>query len=1419
LSEPEPTSQPSGRVPRSARQRVLLAVLALVALLLALAVAVVGVGAWAWNSAWAQQRVLPHVPGLTLEAPQGRLNGGAFGAQRLRWEGPDLVVEIDALRWADAQWRWRPSAGAWVGLTLAQPQARSVRVTRKPTAPKAAEPLRPPSSLKLPLEALLKGLRLGSVQLDGDTLLTALEADLHLGADSGARHRIDQLSLTRGPMQLTGRASIGTGGDLPLSADLEIHTPPGTPQSWRAALQVLGPLQRLGLSATLRTESGAGATATATATPFAEWPLAALALQTRDLDLSLLAPGLPETRLSGTAALADVTAGAPLRLQLALDNAAAGPWDAGRLPLRSVRGNLQGRPSEPDRLAFDGLVVELGRSANGGRVSGSGRWQAAQLDLQLKLEGVQAAQLDTRAPVASLDGNVELALQGLVLPGAAGAAAATTLAGPRALQGRVQTQLRGRLPALAQGRRPPPPLELNAEAHFELPADAALAFELKRFEASSGTARASGTLQARRDAAGAWTANSAGTLTSFDLAAWWPAATAGRSSNLNGAWDADLLLPASAPVAASAKAAAGNLLDTLRGAAGLTLAASTLAGVPLSGKAALKAAGGGLRVEADLQVAANTLRLNGGIAAGLHDWRAELDAPALAALAPLLALVSPMLPAAQGHAPSAGTLRASATANGRWPALRSEGRLQIDGLRTPQLQLAQAQVQWSFNGTALDAPLTLNAELSGVAQAGRRLDRLQARLDGSLRNHRLTLNATSPLRPPAWTDALTDALIDARPAAPATPPGSILNLQLQGRWQPASNEATATLGAGEWRGTVAQLRAAPRAEGSVPWLSARDLQAQFSLNADGQLRQAVLAPGRVELFGSALTWQQAGWQAAERAGAPPQITLLARLEPMQVAPFLARLQPGAGWSGDLTVGARASVRSAARFDADIVVERGSGDLALTVADTTRQLGLSQLRLALAAHDGRWQATQVLVGSAIGVLSGTQTADAPVDAAVPPAQAPLRGGVELRVADAGVWAAWLPPGWRLGGALQASAVLGGSVGMPTYRGTVSGDRLLVRNIFEGINLQEGTLRVALNSDEAVIERIDFVGSAGGTLHVEGRAGRTGVSGQPQLALKVVTDQFRALDRVDRRVALSGSADVGLRAGRLSVNGRFTVDEGLIDVSAADAPALDADILVVGRTSAAGKPIAVVDGGKAPGTGALAGADIDLRVALGDALQLRGRGLDTRLGGQLRITTTPAGPLAVRGVVNTVQGTYSAYGQNLAIERGTISFAGDVANPQLDILALRADIDMRVGVVVSGSAVAPRVRLYSDPDLPELDQITWLLTGQAPQGEGRDQSALLQRAALALLAGDQGSGGEGFLQKLGIDQLGVGRTDGGDTLVTIGKQLSKRLSVAYEKGLAAAGGTWQLLYRVAGRTTLRARAGVENAVDVIWSWRWD
>ena len=236
-----------------------------------------------------------------------------------------------------------------------------------------------------------------------------------------------------------------------------------------------------------------------------------------------------------------------------------------------------------------------------------------------------------------------------------------------------------------------------------------------------------------------------------------------------------------------------------------------------------------------------------------------------------------------------------------------------------------------------------------------------------------------------------------------------------------------------------------------------------------------------------------------------------------------------------------------------------------------------------------------------------------------------------------------------------------------------------------------------------------------------------------------------------------------------------------------------------------------------------AAVDLRVDLGQALRVRGRGLDTLLRGQLRVTT-PNGQLAVNGVVRAEEGSYTAYGQNLRIERGTLVFRGEVGNPQLDILAVRADIDTRVGVVVSGSATNPRVRLYSEPELGQQDTLTWLVLGREPTGLGRDDTALLQRAALALLAGDRG-GGPGLVQRLGLDELSLSRgnssgtgTGTGDTIISLGKQISRRVYVGYAHALGTTGGTWELIYRVAGRLTLRARSGAENAIDAIWTWRW-
>jgi len=198
------------------------------------------------------------------------------------------------------------------------------------------------------------------------------------------------------------------------------------------------------------------------------------------------------------------------------------------------------------------------------------------------------------------------------------------------------------------------------------------------------------------------------------------------------------------------------------------------------------------------------------------------------------------------------------------------------------------------------------------------------------------------------------------------------------------------------------------------------------------------------------------------------------------------------------------------------------------------------------------------------------------------------------------------------------------------------------------------------------------------------------------------------------------------------------------------------------------------------------------------------------------------------VRVENGTYAAYGQKLVIERGSVAFTGPIENPRLDILAMRAQSatasssDVKVGVAITGTALDPRVRLYSDPSMSETEKLSWLVLGRAPTGLGGADIGLLQSAAVALLSGEGSSPSDNLVAKLGLDELSIRQSDNStvrETVVNVGKQVSKFWYVGYERNLAATSGNWQLIYRLAQRFTLRAQAGDDNAVDFIWSWRWD
>jgi translocation and assembly module TamB len=1324
------------------------------------------------GSAW----LLARVPGITTTQPVGRLFGGAFSAQRIEVHAGARTVVFDKLAWRDARWQWRPHDGAWLGLVIDGASIERVQVGAATTTTPAA----PPKTLRLPFGLTVSELRIAELQLEAASPLRDIATRVELGRDAGREHRLPSLTLRADRASVSGSARIATDAPFALEARLQANSLDGAARPWQATAKATGPLAKIEVAAQLTSPQAAGARldAEATLSPFAAWPLSQLLASTRALDLSALWAEAPQTQISGQARIDTQGLDKPITASVKLANAQPGRWNEQRLPVAELELDLQGRADQRDRLTL--RRFELRAPGDAGRASGQGEWKGGTATLDITLHALRPAALDTRAPAMTLSGT--LGSRWLGLPSPDGAAALSTT-----LQLQSQLALEGKLDK---------PRNENVRIDGALQAQRTpdgWRVELNDAQARAGNASLRGALQAERNGSGATQLKTQGQAQGFDPAQWWAAAPNAR---LNGSWKADLQAPASWRF--EANDAASWL--ALRGKAELDVQDSTLAGVPLLATLRADGAASGWTVDATTNAGNNKATLQGLLAtrADGDRWRTEIDAPTLAALRPLLAALAPRA----GLDKLEGSATARAQVNGRWPAARTSGTLRASGLLAAAFSAAQLNAQWQA-GPDRDAPLQLTLDGQRVAYGTPSFDVLRATIDGTLAAHRVDVQGTSAMRPPAWTDTVLGATGQR---------GSALKLRGEGRWQSEGN------GAGQWRAKLAELDA--RGSGTAQaWLAARDTELRLAFDTQGRITEAQAQPGSATVLGAALNWREARWQAAS-AQRPAQVALDAQLEALAIAPWLQRLQPEAGFGGDLTVKGRAVVNNGAAFNADVVLERAGGDLTVTSDGVTQTLGMTDLRLSLAADQGTWHFAQAVAGSNLGVLVGATSLRLPPTATWPAAETPMQGVLEWRVADLGVWAPFTPPGWRVGGQLRTSAAIGGRFGAPEIEGRMEGSGLALRNLLQGVDLRDGDLALSLRGADARVERFVFKGGDG-ELRLTGGA----VLGtEPKATLQLVADKFRLLGRADRRVVTSGNATLALDAKSLALNGQLHIDEGLIDVSRGDAPSLDSDVTVRGGRQAADKAAAEQEEAEAV-TARNARTVRDLRVAvqldLGDKLRLRGRGLDTRLTGRLAISS-PNNRLALNGQVSAADGQYAAYGQKLEIQRGVLGFSGELENPRLDILAVRPNLDVEVGVQVTGTAQAPRVRLASTPEMADYDKLSWLMLGRAPDGLARNDTALLQRAALAILAGEGQGLDTQLLSRLGLDEFSLRQVESGDvreTVVALGKQLSRRWYVGYERSVNNTTGTWQLVYRAAQRFTLRAQSGTDNSLDAIWTWRWN
>lgn len=712
---------------------------------------------------------------------------------------------------------------------------------------------------------------------------------------------------------------------------------------------------------------------------------------------------------------------------------------------------------------------------------------------------------------------------------------------------------------------------------------------------------------------------------------------------------------------------------------------------------------------------------------------------------------------------------------------------------------AGLQAQWVGRG-----PWQLSAQARGVSLQGNRSDQpwtwqipqLALRVDGpgmdqpAATVQTLALTVSSPQYPMGVKADLVQATTLAR-----TEPGL---------WR---------LGAGRLQ--LQPISSQPRIPPAMAHLSTQGpavLAWNTSLWQQGRLRST----GRLD--GLALSWLNA-WLAD--ASSPEG--------PLRRAGLQGDLGLTGEWDLDLPLQPQPSAADPARAKLSLAHRQGDLTLLTGTGPSAEPLpvGLREARLALALEGERLSAQLRWRSDRAGMADaeGSTTLQAPqgnldwtwADGAA------LRGQLQADLPQIGLWSRLAPPGWRVSGRLQARAALAGTRAQPVWDGELQASELTLRSLLDGLDFSDGRLSARLSGETLTITQLQLRGAggeAGGLLTGQGQAtwarpeGQPGAARQASIDLQLQARQLRLLARADRRLTLSGQAQARLRGQQLTLEGQLSADQALWLLPDESTPTLGSDVVVRGTE-------------RPPGFGAGAGVVPQVRVSidLGRDFRVRGLGIDTYLEGRLQLVASPAQPTPqLTGQVRTQRGSYRAYGQALRIEQGRIRFNGPLDNPSLDILALRPLPTQRVGVAITGTAQAPRVRLYAEPDLPDSEKLAWLVLGRPASGAGAE-AAVLQQAALALLSG-RGSAQDGSVTRaLGLDELSFQgestQADGSTSAaaITLGKRISSQLYVSYNRSLVGAMGTVAVFYDVSRWLTLRAQAGDDNAVDLIFSHRFD
>ena len=809
--------------------------------------------------------------------------------------------------------------------------------------------------------------------------------------------------------------------------------------------------------------------------------------------------------------------------------------------------------------------------------------------------------------------------------------------------------------------------------------------------------------------------------------------------------------------------AVGVLAPTLTTKAQFKLGDSVYDNLPLTGAGTIQVVGTRiLPSTATLSIAGNDVDLNGSFGAPGDRLRFRIDAPQLERLGFGLA----------------GLVKADGDVTGSFAHPNLAANYQADSVVFGANRVGHAEGRAEARDGANGA-LVFTLQARDVSAEGGDLSSLDANLNGTRANHTLNASAVGKVHGNAvnLTVAANGRLTDARDGA-------------------------------HWDGTVTRLsnKGTPNVNLDAP------LTVSYAPN------HVVLGATRVSAEGAVLDLKSFALDGG-RISSAGQLTNLSVARLFEIRQELEGGPPPT--KTDLVFDGDWNFALGATATGYVQLKRRSGDVSIDAARGVAALGITDITARADFTGGnRLNATLHAQATRIGVIdANVHTNLVARDGVLTVAdEAPLSGAIDANVPTLRTTGGLFGPTYLLDGHLGLKLTIAGIVAKPTVSGMLTGDGLSVTVIDQGVQLKDGVIRIALSENLVDLQQVEFHG-ASGTLRATGKVRLD--QQQPDLTASIIADKLELFASPDRQLQLSGSASVanaGLQGG-MAIDGKFTVDHALFDLPEQSAPSLGDDVVIERPDGTVkGEDQHVVETGEKP-VGAFAPrANIDIN--LGQKFRFRGAGADLGLAGTITAMSAPNMPLRAVGNVRVTPGsTYTAFGRKLGIENGFFTFNGPVANPGINILAMRRNQEIEAGVQVTGTVQSPIAKLISEPNVPDNEKLSWLLFGHGTdQGNNIGQQSAMTNA-LALLGSSQG---KRIAQTFGLDEFSIGTSEVGLTdpqVVMLSKAINERLVLGYEQGLQSASNAIKATLSLSRFWSISAYGGTFQGLDLLYTRRFD